>query len=59
MGILKKFAEVDRATVWFQTTWAVLHFVGACMNLGSAIFHVVAAVKYRKIAAKKKGRMGF
>ena len=60
--MLKRFAEVDRETVWFQTTWAALHFMGACMNLGSVVFHLVAADKYRKrakVKAKDKGRMGF
>ena len=59
--VARKFIETDRETVWFQTTWAVLHFVGACMNLGSAIFHLVAADKYRKlkVKSKEKGRMGF
>ena len=62
MYLWKRFIETDRETVWFQTTWTVLHLVGACMNLGSAIFHAVAAAKYRKIRdtkRKAKGRMGF
>ncbi len=63
MYLWKRFISTDRETVWFQTTWAALHFVGACMNLGSVIFHLVAADKYRKLRDKKhtkdKGRMGF
>ncbi len=62
MHLWKRFIATDRETVWFQTTWAALHFMGACMNLGSVIFHLVAADKYRKLhdkKAKNKGRMGF
>ena len=61
MYLWKRFIGTDRETVWFQTTWAALHFMGACMNLGSVIFHLVAADKYHKRAKlpKEKGRMGF